>query len=119
MRKVLATSVLLGWAFTAQADIFAYLGGAVVRISTTPQVSVPNVTADNLTEADMALEAVGLDTGVTIARCSAEAANEVISQIPSAGVLVDEGTLVDLEYSSGTPCAPPKMLPKVRMGRGL
>jgi hypothetical protein len=68
-------------------------------------VEVPNLLAENLAEADVILELLGLDTGTTTAGCSAEAANEVTAQNPSAGEFVALATTVDLNYSSGTPCS--------------
>jgi hypothetical protein len=67
-------------------------------------VAVPDVTVDSLAEADVVLEAFGLDTGTTTAVCSLEAENEVVGQNPAAGALVVLGSAVNLTYSNGVEC---------------
>jgi hypothetical protein len=91
------------WAATAQAEIIGWVGVPLMGDDT--DVEVPNLLSESLAEADVILEALGLDTGTTTAVCSLEAANEVTSQDPAAGVDVALGALVDLNYSSGVECS--------------
>lgn len=106
MRKLARYALLIGSIIAARsvsADYYIFAGGAFT-FSQGGTTSVPNVTALDTTEADVALEAVGLDTGIVTTACSAEALAEVLSQNPAAGTLVELGTLVDLVASSGAAC---------------
>lgn len=103
MRKILV--VLVGLLpLSAYADIFAYAGGAVLRIVTSPQATVPNVVGLSTAAADTALETEGLDTGTINTRCSTLAVNTVLFQSPTAGSSVNTGTLVNLVASDGISC---------------
>ena len=66
------------------------------------QVSVPDVTAMNKTDATTAIEAVGLVVGVETGVCSeVEAEDEVLTQDPTGGTMADPGSAVDLDISRG------------------
>lgn len=117
MRRAWLTVALLLLAQQAAATYYAFAGGSF-SFQTSAQIAVPDVTALNATTADTALEAEGLDTGATTTRCSSEAADEVVSQNPVAGVLVQAGATVDLVLSTGAAC-PPGASKKLRLGMGL
>ena len=85
-----------------------FVGGSVI---------VPNVVGLSATDADIALEAVGLDTGGITARCSAETVDTVLSQSPLAASQVTLATTIDLVTSNGVACTM-KGLPRLRP-RGL
>lgn len=85
------------WATTVWTDGVWFEG-------TEPTVVVPNVIGLSLAAADTALEAESLDTGSTSSTCSDATLDEVVSQAPPAGVVVPEGTTVDLIASSGVEC---------------
>lgn len=101
MRSVLASLILSLAALPASAavEIIGWVG-----IPLTQNVQVPDVVGSDLATADTSLEAVGLDTGTTTSTCSAQPADEVLSQNPTAGSFVALGSTVDLTYSSGVEC---------------
>lgn len=101
--KRLALLALLLLPLTGQAQTFLGFVG-IPLLSSVPQVSVPDVVGLSANAADTAFEAVGLDTGTITQACSAEPANEVLTQDPTAATLVDPGSLVDLRTSSGASC---------------
>lgn len=103
MKRLALLAALLFLPLTGQAQTFLGFVG-VPLLSSVPQVSVPDVVGLSANAADTAFEAVGLDTGTITQACSAEPANEVLSQDPTAATLVDPGTLVDLHTSSGASC---------------
>lgn len=84
-----------------------------------PGVTVPNVVGLSLADADIALEAVSLDTGTTTAQCSGEAADEVLAQSPIAGASAQPASLVNLTYSDGMECASATRRPSIRVGIGI
>ena len=114
MRKALAVVGLSLVAFNAQAaDYFeptyfstGYFETDYFEVSAGGTVAVPNVVGLDVAAADTALDADGLDTGAVTMRCSAEVADEVLSQNPAAAVVVDVGTTVDLVTSDGMVCPP-------------
>lgn len=68
------------------------------------QVSVPDVALEAAEEAQALLAAVGLPVGETECVCNDDVPQgSVISQSPAAGALVDPGTPINLQISSG-PC---------------
>jgi serine/threonine-protein kinase len=68
----------------------------------TPQVSVPNVKNQTLAEAGITLGAAGLVVGnVSSASSATVPVDEIISQDPASGTMVDEGTAVDVVVSTG------------------
>ncbi len=101
-----ACDTVVGW-------VGVPLCGADAGSSTT---AVPDVKAEaSFAAADAVLEGVGLD-GLQGTTCSAEAMGQVARQNPSAGTLVEPGTVVSVATSTGTAC--PKG-GRVRLGIGL
>jgi hypothetical protein len=81
-------------------------------------VEVPNVIGEaSVAAAEAILELSGLDIGTDTASCSSLALNVIIGQDPTAGTDVEVGSLVNVIYSNGTPCAN-RGRPGVRL-RGL
>lgn len=95
---------LVSWAAPASAcnTVVGWVGIPLCQT----RVQVPDVKGIDLEEADMALEAVSLDTGTVTTRCSAEEENIVLRQTPKAGAFVELGSLIDLVASSGEECPP-------------
>jgi len=80
---------LLGWA------AWALLGGGA------KSVRVDDVTGMSLAEATETIEAQGLVVGDTTPQPSEEKKNTVLAQNPPANTEVEEGSTVDLTFSSG------------------
>ena len=71
------------------------------------QVTVPDVTAMNETNATTAITGVGLNAVVVAYECNdVELVDEVLAQDPIGGTMVDSGTDVDLWVSLGSPVVP-------------
>jgi serine/threonine-protein kinase len=85
----LVVLALLGWA------AWALLGGG------TKSVRVDDVTGMSLADATEAIEAQGLVVGDTTPQPSEEKKNTVLAQNPPANTEVEEGSTVDLTFSSG------------------
>jgi hypothetical protein len=92
-------AVALSWATAVSA-----VGWVGIPLILNDVVEVPNLVGLSATDADIAAEAVGLDTAVVLMRCSAEPADEVLEQDPIAGQFVALATVIDLETSTGVAC---------------
>lgn len=99
--RLMLAAAALSWAAVAGAVGWV---GIPLRNGPEGSVEVPDVVGLDAADADTALEAVGLDTGVVTMSCSLQPADEVLEQDPIAGALVDVGSLVDLETSDGVEC---------------
>lgn len=113
IRRLLVALALLLAAGSASAQCAGYFEGSYLNtgyftsgyLEENNCLAAPDVVGLSQAAADTALEAVGLDTGNVVSRCSIQAAGEVIDQVPPAGTILSPGALVDISISSGTPCA--------------
>ncbi len=84
-----------------------------------PQVTVPNVVGQSQAAAEAAITSAGLAAGaITTAHSNSVPAGQVISQTPSGGSTVAEGTAVALTISSGLPL-PDLFLSNVRVTQAV
>lgn len=112
IRRLLVACALLLAAHTASAQCDGYFESdyndasyyATGYFEENNCIVAPDVVGLSQAAADVALEAVGLDTGNVVSRCSGQASGEVIDQIPPAGTVLAPGSLVDINISNGTPC---------------
>jgi beta-lactam-binding protein with PASTA domain/predicted Ser/Thr protein kinase len=74
---------------------------ALVLTQQTKSVKVPNVTGDTEQAAGAVLRAAGLDPFPSLAPSTTVASGRVISQAPSAGSVIDEGSRVGIVVSRG------------------
>lgn len=99
----------------ARADFYVFAGGSFTYA--TGNVLTPNVIGEvNSAAAEITLVAAGLTLGDVHPVCSDEVADEVVGQIPAAGVPVPAMTAVDVLVSTGVECNAGR--PGVRL-RGL
>ena len=105
---------LIHFTGAAWTDITTSVNGSVVCGTTTSfspfavanlsQVAVPNVVGQSQAAATTAITAAGLTVGtVTTSSSTTVPSGSVISEIPSAGALVNQGSAVNLVVSSGPP----------------
>ena len=104
-------SNFVGWDFTTPSGVWYMPSGAaypLLRVFMPPvQVSVPDVVNMEQPMAEGMITASNLVVGtVTMSYSNTVAIGNVISQTPTAGTLVDEGTSVDLAVSLGKPAVP-------------
>ena len=71
--------------------------------TTTPLVVVPSAAGLNAFAAALALQAVGLESKVTLVPSVTVPKNHVVEQRPIEGTSVPEGTVIELFVSSGPP----------------
>lgn len=94
------------WPWIAAAVLLMLIAVAAAwafgLFDTTEQVVVPEVVGLTQTDAESALEAVGLVVGEIEPRFSEEPSGTVISQTPEPGIEVETGTEVMLAVSKGT-----------------
>ncbi|HEY4280266.1 MAG TPA: Stk1 family PASTA domain-containing Ser/Thr kinase [Conexibacter sp.] len=88
------------WTWLIAAIVLAGVAVAVVLVTRTPMVTVPNVVGDQLSPAQSRLQRENLTWSVDPVR-STKPVNEVIAQNPGARRSVKEHTEVTLQVSSG------------------
>ena len=73
-----------------------------VSLGRTPQIAVPDVTGTDLMDADQRLQHAGMELGrVDFSHDETAPYNQVLEQIPAAGMLVAPGSAVKLVLSKG------------------
>jgi len=106
MRSLLVSLLLLAFAQCAQAQTFVGWVGVPLLDETPPpaQVTVPDVIGDDEATATTAIEAEGLVVSAQT-KCSAVMAGDVFAQSPIGGTMVDAGSTVTIQVSSGVLCS--------------